>query len=46
MTLVHEVADILLRDLWTLRYIDGEHFYELADDTESDHRITLKGTAS
>ncbi|BBY81968.1 ATP-grasp domain-containing protein [Mycolicibacterium pulveris] len=29
VTLMHEVDDILLRDLWTLRYIDGEHFYEL-----------------
>ena len=46
VTLLHEVADILLRDLWTLRYIDGEHFYELADDTESDHRNTLKGITS
>jgi biotin carboxylase len=29
VTLMHEVDDILLRDLWTLRYIDGEHFYDL-----------------
>lgn len=32
VTLMHEVDDILLRDLWTLRYIDGEHFYELKGD--------------
>ncbi len=29
VTLMHEVDDIVLRDLWTLRYLDGEHFYEL-----------------
>jgi biotin carboxylase len=46
VTLMHEVDDILLRDLWTLRYIDGEHFYELAGDIRSDHPNTLKGTAS
>jgi hypothetical protein len=44
VTLMHEVDDILLRDLWTLRYIDGEHFYELTDDT--NHRNTLKETES
>jgi hypothetical protein len=31
VTLCHEVDEVLLRDLWTLRYIDGEGFYELAE---------------
>lgn len=33
VTLTHDVDEILLRDLLTLRYIDGEGFYELADNT-------------
>ncbi|BBY03821.1 ATP-grasp domain-containing protein [Mycobacterium seoulense] len=28
--LVHEVGEVVARDLWTLRYIDGPGFYELA----------------
>lgn len=28
--LVHEVGEVVARDLWTLRYIDGMSFYELA----------------
>ncbi|BBX76168.1 ATP-grasp domain-containing protein [Mycobacterium shinjukuense] len=31
LTLMHEVDEILLRDLATLRYLDGEGFYELTD---------------
>jgi ATP-grasp domain len=30
ITLVHEVGEVLARDLWTLRYLDGPSFYELA----------------
>jgi biotin carboxylase len=30
VTLVHEVGEVLARDLWTLRYLDGDGFYELA----------------
>lgn len=30
VTLVHEVGEVVARDLWTLRYIDGISFYELA----------------
>jgi biotin carboxylase len=30
ITLVHEVGEVVARDLWTLRYIDGPSFYELA----------------
>lgn len=30
VTLAHEVGEVLARDLWTLRYIDGESFYEVA----------------
>ncbi len=29
ISLMHDVADILVRDLWTLRHLDGEGFYEL-----------------
>lgn len=29
ITLVHEVGEVVARDLWTLRYIDGVSFYEL-----------------
>jgi ATP-grasp domain len=32
VTLMHDVEDVLVRDLWTLRYIDGEGFYQLAED--------------
>ncbi len=28
--LVHEVGEVVARDLWTLRYLDGVSFYELA----------------
>lgn len=28
--LAHEVGEVLARDLWTLRYLDGASFYELA----------------
>jgi biotin carboxylase len=28
--LVHEVGEVVARDLWTLRYLDGPSFYELA----------------
>jgi ATP-grasp domain len=38
VTLMHEVEEVLLRDLLTLRYLDGEGFYEIASD---DH---LKGS--
>jgi hypothetical protein len=27
---VHEVGEVVARDLWTLRYLDGDSFYELA----------------
>jgi biotin carboxylase len=27
--LVHEVGEVVARDLWTLRYIDGDSFYEV-----------------
>jgi biotin carboxylase len=30
VTLVHEVGEVVARDLWTLRHIDGDSFYELA----------------
>ncbi|BBX98667.1 ATP-grasp domain-containing protein [Mycobacterium lacus] len=30
VTLVHEVGELVARDLWTLRYLDGVSFYELA----------------
>ncbi|CAM4386169.1 argininosuccinate lyase [Mycobacterium basiliense] len=30
VTLSHEVGEVVARDLWTLRYIDGVGFYELA----------------
>lgn len=30
VTLAHEVGEVVARDLWTLRYIDGASFYELA----------------
>jgi hypothetical protein len=30
ITLVHEVGEVLARDLGTLRYLDGPSFYELA----------------
>jgi biotin carboxylase len=30
ITLVHEVGEVVARDLWTLRYLDGDSFYELA----------------
>ncbi|ORV64211.1 hypothetical protein AWC07_14875 [Mycobacterium gastri] len=30
VTLVHEVGEVVARDLWTLRYLDGVSFYELA----------------
>lgn len=36
VTLMHEVDEVLLRDLATLRYIDGEGFYELADKDDND----------
>ncbi|SOJ57275.1 Dapdiamide A synthase [Mycobacterium simulans] len=32
LTLMHAVDEVLLRDLATLRYLDGEGFYELVDD--------------
>ncbi|GAB7143791.1 ATP-grasp domain-containing protein [Mycobacterium riyadhense] len=32
LTLMHAIDEVLLRDLATLRYLDGEGFYELADD--------------
>jgi len=28
--LVHEVGEVVARDLWTLRYLDGVSFYEIA----------------
>lgn len=28
--LVHEIGEVVARDLWTLRYLDGVSFYELA----------------
>jgi biotin carboxylase len=30
ITLAHEVGEVVARDLWTLRYLDGVSFYELA----------------
>jgi hypothetical protein len=30
VTLAHEVGEVVARDLWTLRYMDGVSFYELA----------------
>ncbi|MCV7028134.1 ATP-grasp domain-containing protein [Mycobacterium sherrisii] len=30
VTLAHEVGEVVARDLWTLRYLDGPSFYELA----------------
>lgn len=42
VTLMHEVAEVLLRDLLTLRYLDGEGFYELAEDGATP----TKGSAS
>lgn len=30
VTLVHEVGEVVARDLWTLRYLDGVSFYEIA----------------
>jgi hypothetical protein len=30
ITLLHEVGEVLARDLWTLRYLDGVNFYQLA----------------
>ena len=30
VTLVHDVGEMVTRDLWTLRYLDGDGFYELA----------------
>jgi biotin carboxylase len=30
LTLLHEVGEVLARDLWTLRYVDGMNFYEVA----------------
>ncbi|OBK50364.1 ATP-grasp domain-containing protein [Mycobacterium sp. 1081908.1] len=30
ITLLHEVGEAVARDLWTLRYLDGAGFYELA----------------
>jgi hypothetical protein len=30
ITLLHEAGEVLARDLWTLRYLDGAGFYELA----------------
>jgi biotin carboxylase len=30
VTLAHEVGEVVARDLWTLRYLDGTSFYELA----------------
>jgi biotin carboxylase len=30
LTLLHEVGEVLTRDLWTLRYIDGTNFYQVA----------------
>lgn len=35
ITLAHDVDEILLRDLWTLRHLDGAAFYEIADDTDA-----------
>ncbi|MFE0063460.1 ATP-grasp domain-containing protein [Streptomyces sp. NPDC059003] len=35
LTLMHEVEEVLLRDLNTLRYIDGEGFYDLAGEAIS-----------
>jgi biotin carboxylase len=35
VSLMHDVDDVLLRDLWTLRFIDGDGFYEL-DATDTD----------
>jgi|HubBroStandDraft_3_1064219.scaffolds.fasta_scaffold01835_3 biotin carboxylase len=32
VVLMHDVEDVLVRDLWTLRYLDGEGFYQLAED--------------
>jgi len=29
ITLLHEVGEVVTRDLWTLRYIDGVDFYQL-----------------
>ena len=30
VTLAHDVGEVVARDLWTLRYLDGRSFYELA----------------
>jgi biotin carboxylase len=30
VTLAHETGEVVARDLWTLRYLDGTSFYELA----------------
>jgi hypothetical protein len=30
ITLLHKTGEVLARDLWTLRYLDGVNFYELA----------------
>ncbi|WP_068188456.1 ATP-grasp domain-containing protein [Mycobacterium sp. UM_CSW] len=30
ITLLHEVGEVVARDLWTVRYLDGVDFYELA----------------
>lgn len=35
VTLMHEIADILVRDLWTLRHLDGEGFYQVQDGIAS-----------
>jgi ATP-grasp domain len=39
VTLMHAVDEVLLRDLLTLRYLDGDGFYELAPENH------LKGSA-
>ncbi|MEU9591796.1 ATP-grasp domain-containing protein [Streptomyces sp. NPDC048219] len=35
LSLTHEVDEVLLRDLGTVRYLDGHGFYELEDDPEA-----------
>ncbi|BBX94930.1 ATP-grasp domain-containing protein [Mycobacterium lacus] len=48
LTLMHEVDEIVLRDLATLRYLDGEGFYELADDPQPPNQSLspAKGSTS
>jgi biotin carboxylase len=44
VTLAHEVGEVVTRDLWTLRYLDGAGFYEVAAEPlpeRTNHHVAV-----